>query len=84
MLSSKLTNNRQVATRPSSMDSEKAARRTRQPQKAFINVLVRTSTRTALTRLKAEIGLPSQGEVIDYLVAALKRRESSREDVREL
>lgn len=51
--------------------------RARQPQKAFINVLVRTSTRTALHRLKATIGLPSQGEVIDYLVARLRNSEVS-------
>ncbi|MGA2549917.1 MAG: hypothetical protein ABSF50_07195 [Burkholderiaceae bacterium] len=49
-------------------------RRGRKPQKAFINVLVRTSTRSALTRLKAEMELPSQGEVIDHLVADLTKR----------
>ncbi len=41
----------------------------RPPKKAFINVLVRISTRHALAQLKLSIGLPSQGEVIDYLVA---------------
>jgi hypothetical protein len=49
-------------------------RRGRKPQKAFINVLVRTSTRSALTRLKSELDLPSQGEVIDHLVTYLPKR----------
>jgi hypothetical protein len=42
--------------------------RGRPPKKAFINVLVRTSTRAALTQLKGSLGLASQGEVIDHLI----------------
>jgi hypothetical protein len=44
------------------------AARGRPPKKAFINVLVRTSTRAALTQLKGSLGLASQGEVIDHLI----------------
>jgi hypothetical protein len=50
------------------------ASRGRPPKKAFINVLVRTSTRTALSQLKASLGLASQGEVIDHLTENLTRR----------
>ena len=40
----------------------------------YINVLVRSTTRSALTRLKAQEGAPSQGAVIDGLVAEAVRR----------
>jgi hypothetical protein len=66
-----MTNHRKP--RPQVPASKDAIRRGRKPQKAFINVLVRTSTRSALTRLKAELELPSQGEVIDHLVANLAK-----------
>jgi hypothetical protein len=52
------------------------AHRGRPPKKAYINVLVRTSTRSALTQLKASIGLMSQGEVIDYLVERIGQEAS--------
>jgi hypothetical protein len=58
----------------SAQDSSTYQRRGRPPKKAFINVLVRTSTRAALTQLKGLTGLPSQGEVIDYLVAELGKK----------
>jgi hypothetical protein len=57
--------------------SKSVLRRGRKPQKAFINVLVRTSTRSALTRLKGELDLPSQGEVIDHLVATLAKQRAA-------
>jgi hypothetical protein len=53
-------------------------KRGRPPKKAFINVLVRTSTRAALTQLKASKGLPSQGEVIDYLIEFAQERSARR------
>jgi hypothetical protein len=34
----------------------------------YINVLVRATTRAALTSLKKQVGAPSQGAVIDHLV----------------
>ena len=49
--------------------------RGRPPKKAFINVLVRTSTRATLSQLKASLGLASQGEVIDHLTENLTRRD---------
>jgi hypothetical protein len=50
-------------------------RRGRPPRRVYINVLVKATTREALTRLKAEGELASQGEVIDSLVAqALAQR----------
>lgn len=49
-------------------------RRGRPPRKAFINVLVRTSTRSSLSEIKSAIGLASQGEVIDLLVSEIGRR----------
>ncbi len=49
--------------------------RGRPPKKAFINVLVRTSTRAALTQLKGSLGLASQGEVIDHLIEHSARRQ---------
>ena len=53
--------------------SERVARG-RPPKKAFINVLVRTTTRSALSQLKVSLGLASQGEVIDYLTENMTRR----------
>ena len=44
------------------------ARRGRPPRKVYINVLVKATTREALTRLKASGDFASQGEVIDALV----------------
>jgi hypothetical protein len=50
-------------------------RRGRPPRRVYINVLVRATTRESLSRLKAESGLASQGEVIDQLVTqALAQR----------
>lgn len=46
-----------------------AARRGRPPRRVYINVLVKATTREGLTRLKTTENLPSQGEVIDMLVA---------------
>lgn len=43
-------------------------KRGRPPKRVFINVLVRETTRAALTRLKLAGKLASQGEVIDQLV----------------
>lgn len=45
-----------------------AARRGRPPRRVYINVLVKATTREGLTRMKADSGLASQGEVIDALV----------------
>lgn len=45
------------------------APRGRPPKRVFINVLVRETTRTALTKLKGSWTVASQGEVIDRLVA---------------
>jgi hypothetical protein len=53
-------------------------KRGRRPKKVFINVLVRASTRTALTQLKSSRVLPSQGEVIDYLVEIALERSARR------
>lgn len=64
-----LTESNDMSRTPAKNTDQKA----RHPRKAFINVLVRTSTRSALARLKIEIGLLSQGEVIDHLVA-LRRK----------
>jgi hypothetical protein len=47
------------------------SKRGRPPKRVFINVLVRESTRSALTRLKVSGQLASQGEVIDQLVMQL-------------
>ncbi|RPH44611.1 MAG: hypothetical protein EHM87_09675 [Burkholderiales bacterium] len=44
-------------------------RRGRPPRRVYINVLVKATTREGLTRMKATENLPSQGEVIDMLVA---------------
>ena len=43
-------------------------KRGRPPKRVFINVLVRETTRSALTRMKVAGKLASQGEVIDQLV----------------
>jgi hypothetical protein len=43
-------------------------RRGRPPRRVYINVLVKATTREGLTRMKADAGLASQGEVIDVLV----------------
>lgn len=43
--------------------------RGRPPKRVFINVLVRESTRTSLSRIKKLDAIRSQGEVIDALVA---------------
>lgn len=43
-------------------------KRGRPPKRVFINVLVRETTRAALTRMKVAGKLASQGEVIDQLV----------------
>ena len=52
------------------------AARGRPPKMVYINVLVKASTRSALTRLKSRAGAPSQGAVIDGLVAqAVEGRE---------
>jgi hypothetical protein len=55
-----------------------ALKRGRPPKKAFINVLVRTSTRAALTQFKVATGLASQGEVIDYLIEMAQQRAAKR------
>jgi hypothetical protein len=53
----------------------RAPTRGRPPKRVYINVLVKASTREALTRMKAAGELRSQGEVIDSLVTqALTRR----------
>ncbi len=49
--------------------------RGRPPKRVFINVLVRETTRAELTRLKGAWGIPSQGEVIDALVAEAGARK---------
>jgi hypothetical protein len=72
MRNSKSTTSAPSRSSSASVDSTRQ-RRGRPPKKAFINVLVRTSTRASLTQLKAVTGLPSQGEVIDYLVTELAR-----------
>jgi hypothetical protein len=59
-------------------DTPQSPKRGRRPKKAFINVLVRTSTRAALTALKASIGLASQGEVIDYLIETYQQKGARR------
>jgi hypothetical protein len=46
-----------------------ATRRGRPPKRVYINVLVKATTREGLTRMKGSENLPSQGEVIDMLVA---------------
>lgn len=48
-------------------------RRGRPPQRVFINVLVLARTRTRLTKLKTDLALASQGEVIDYLLSRVDR-----------
>jgi hypothetical protein len=54
-----------------------AAARGRPPKMVYINVLVKASTRSALTRLKSRAGAPSQGAIIDGLVAkAVEGRET--------
>ena len=59
-----------IATGPASSNVGTApARRGRPPRKVYINVLVKATTREALTRLKASGDFASQGEVIDALVA---------------
>ena len=58
----------------------KAPRRGRPPKRVFINVLVRETTRAGLIRLKASDRRPSQGEVIDELVAAELERRAGRRD----
>jgi hypothetical protein len=45
-------------------------KRGRPAKMVYINVLVRATTRTALTNLKNKVGAPSQGAVIDRLVAS--------------
>lgn len=58
-----------IATGPVSPSAGTApARRGRPPRKVYINVLVKATTREALTRLKASGDFASQGEVIDALV----------------
>ncbi len=50
-------------------------RRGRPPRKVYINVLVKATTRDALSKIKAAGEFSSQGEVIDALVAqALAQR----------
>ncbi|MFM1989812.1 MAG: hypothetical protein RJA99_2769 [Pseudomonadota bacterium] len=59
------------------------ARRGRPPRRVYINVLVKATTREGLTRLKTTEDLPSQGEVIDMLVAqylASKPRRGTASD----
>ena len=61
------------------LDLERALtsqRRGRPPRKAFINVLVRTSTRSSLSEMKSAAGLASQGEVIDFLVSEIERKRA--------
>jgi hypothetical protein len=58
-----------MATRPSAAKPAAPPRRGRPPRRVYINVLVKATTREALTRLKADGELASQGEVIDALVA---------------
>jgi len=48
---------------------KKPVARGRKPRMVYINVLVRATTRDALTGIKAKRGLRSQGAVIDTLVA---------------
>jgi len=69
-----------MSTLKSSLVNHVAAQRSsrgRPPKKAFINVLVRTSTRAALTQLKASLGLASQGEVIDHLIEHSARKSGA-------
>jgi hypothetical protein len=54
------------------------ARRGRPPKRVYINVLVKASTREGLTRMKASENLPSQGEVIDMLVAQALAQKPKR------
>jgi len=53
-------------------------RRGRPPRKVYINVLVKATTRDALSKIKAAGEFSSQGEVIDALVTqALAQRARS-------
>lgn len=54
----------------------RSQRRGRPPRKAFINVLVRASTRSSLSEMKSARGLASQGEVIDFLVSEIERKRA--------
>jgi hypothetical protein len=54
------------------------ARRGRPPKRVYINVLVKATTREGLTRMKASENLPSQGEVIDMLVAQALAQKPKR------
>jgi len=53
-------------------------RRGRPPKRVYINVLVKATTREGLTRMKASENLPSQGEVIDMLVAQALAQKPKR------
>ena len=53
-------------------------RRGRPPRRVYINVLVKATTREGLTRMKATESLPSQGEVIDMLVAQALAQKPKR------
>ncbi len=71
VLGSPMSNSKTTLAKPVAKERNS---RGRPPKKAFINVLVRTSTRAALSQLKASLGLASQGEVIDHLTENLTRR----------
>jgi hypothetical protein len=64
--------------RPESTPTATPARRGRPPKRVYINVLVKASTREGLTRMKASENLPSQGEVIDMLVAQALAQKPKR------
>ena len=56
------------------MRTSKVKKRGRPVKQVFINVKVLSKTRDALTELKRITGLPTQGDVIDYMVADVMRR----------
>jgi hypothetical protein len=67
-----------AAKTPATAPKVTPPRRGRPPRRVYINVLVKATTREALTRLKAEGELASQGEVIDTLVAHALAQRSKR------
>jgi hypothetical protein len=64
--------------RPDAVPAAVPTRRGRPPRRVYINVLVKATTREGLTRMKATESLPSQGEVIDMLVAQALAQKPKR------
>jgi hypothetical protein len=63
---------------PATTTTTTPVRRGRPPKRVYINVLVKATTREGLTRMKASENLPSQGEVIDMLVAQALAQKPKR------